>query len=464
MTTSSARPGDLDGWAEASRGLDDTIVTRKSTLDRLHSDFTATLGWGYFDASSLLAGMGTWLQWNEVDALWVTTIAQAFRDAGTGSVNDEVIDGVLAAAALDIPRTSVTFDDPIALGEPPTSGYANDPVNCATGNFVEVEHDVVVGGLARLLSFTRTYNSRSGRVGPFGPGWASWASCRLRAERDGAHWEGPDGQRAVFPRAGDPGNGGYGRLAGVAGLVVPTADGLAIDWFGGGRAEFDADGRPQMASDGPGTEVRFAFDGDRLVELVHVGGSTVGLEWAGPRIVGLVGSGGRSVIYRYDDAGGLVEVDGPRGARRYDIDDDGRVAAVVDGDGVVEVTNRYDDQGRVLHQGSPHGRWTRFRYLPGRVTVVDDDSGGPTNTYIHDDQGRLVGVVDGHGQETTKTYDEWGNPVEVVERSGAVTRQEWNERGRLVRRVSPDGSWFEFAHDDLDRVTEVKAANGAATR
>ncbi|MGH9117577.1 MAG: RHS repeat-associated core domain-containing protein, partial [Acidimicrobiales bacterium] len=42
--------------------------------------------------------------------------------------------------------------------------------------------------------------------------------------------------------------------------------------------------------------------------------------------------------------------------------------------------------------------------------------------------------------------------------------QEWNERGRLVRRVSPDGSWFEFAHDDLDRVTEVKAANGAATR
>ena len=312
MTTSAARPGDLEGWAEASRGLDDTITTRKSTLDRLHSDFTATVGWGYFDASSLLAGMGTWLQWNEVDALWVTTIAQAFRDAGTGSVNDEVIEGVLAAAGLDIQRVSVTFDDPIALGEPPTSGYANDPVNCATGNFVEVERDLVAGGLARLLAFTRTFNSRSDRVGPFGPGWASWATCRLRAEPDGAHWEGPDGQRAVFPRVGDPGNGaGYARLAGVAGLVVPSGDALAIDWFGGGRLEFDAEGRPRQATDGPGTEVRFVFGGDRLVELAHAAGKRVLLEWTDERITGLRCSDGRAVVYRYDDDGRLVEVDGP---------------------------------------------------------------------------------------------------------------------------------------------------------
>ena len=40
----------------------------------------------------------------------------------------------------------------------------------------------------------------------------------------------------------------------------------------------------------------------------------------------------------------------------------------------------------------------------------------------------------------------------------------WDERGRLLRREQPDGSWFTFAHDDLDRVTEVVASSGAATR
>jgi RHS repeat-associated protein len=465
VTESSARPADLDGWASASRRLDETVATHKSTLDRLHTQFTGSLGWGYFDASSLLAGLGTWLNWNEIDARWVSTIAQAFRDAGTGSVSDDVIEGVLRAAGLDTPRVSVTFDDPIALGEPPTSGYANDPVNCATGNFVEVEHDLPTSGLLRLLGFSRTYNSRSDRVGPCGPGWASWATCRLRAEPDGAHWEGPDGQRAVVPRLGSAGNGpGYGRLAGVAGVVVPAGDGLAIDWFGGARTTFDATGRPVLASDGPGTEVRFVHEGDRLTHMRHSGGRALTFEWAGDRIVAAVCSDGRRVDYRYDFDGRLVEAHGPAGMRRYEVDNYDRVTAVIDADGVVEVANRYDEAGRVVGQGSPHGRWTRFRYLQGRVTIVDDDSGGPVNTYIHDDQGRLVRLVDGHGEETIKTYDAWGNPIEIVERNGAVTRQEWNDRGRLVRRIGPDGEWFAFGYDELDRVTVVTASDGAVTR
>jgi Domain of unknown function (DUF6531) len=162
----------------------------------------------------VVVGVRSWLAGNETDAQWVTTIAQAFRDAGAGTVPDAAIDARLRDAGLAGTRVSVTYDDPVALGEPPTSGYADDPVNTATGNFVEAEIDLVAGGLSRLLGFERTYNSRSDRVGPFGPGWASWASARLRAEPGGAHWEAPDGQRAVIPRAGDAGDcAGYARLA-----------------------------------------------------------------------------------------------------------------------------------------------------------------------------------------------------------------------------------------------------------
>lgn len=460
---SSAKPDDLDDWVTTSLEFDEAVTVKKGSLDELHSEFRATLGWGEFDASSLFGAIGTWLTWNGTDGLWVATIAQTFRDAGAGTVPDAVIDARLDAAGLDTMRTSVTYDEPSLWGDFPTSGYADDPVNTASGNFVETEVDLDASGLCRLLRFTRTYNSRSDRIGPFGRGWASWVSCRLRAEPDGAHWVAPDGQEVVIPR----GEGvSYARVAGVAGLVVREGDGLAIEGFDGSRAWFDRAGLPTSMERGPGTRVEFAYDDGRLVRMSHAGGKSVSFAWDGERIVGMRCSDGRAVRYRYDDAANLIDVEvgvGAQGRRRYELDDRGRVVTVVDADGVVEVRNSYDDEGRVVAQRSPHGRRSRFRYLPGRVTVVDDDAAGPVNSYVHDDHGRLVGAVDGHGNELKKTYDRWGNPIRVTERDGSVTVQDWDERSRLVRRQGPDGSWLAVAYDDVDRVVEV-ATSGDVVR
>ena len=508
---SSARPDDLDGWAAASRGLDDLVTPKQTSLSGLHGDFTAGLGYGHFDASSVISAIGTWVSWNETDAQWATTIAQAFRDAGSGAVSDAVIHDRLVSLHLDGPRGSVTYDDPSAWGEPPTSGYADDPVNTATGNFVETEVDLVFSGLPRLLHLTRTYNSRSPRPGPFGRGWSSWASVHLRAEPDGAHWTAPDGQELVVPRTK---SGTYPRVPALPGVIreleaapeTPTPSepapergagfaplsgagssqpepALVLDGIGGhSRLVFDRDGRPLQADDGPGTGVSFSYDGDHLVELRHESGRSIRLEWDGDHVTAVQADDGRRVEYRYDDAGHLVETTGgPRGRRSYEIHD-GRIAAVVDADGVVEVANTYDDEGRVTEQRSPFGRRTRYRYLGGRVTVVDAPSnhpatapsgrdsvpaatfnGGPTNSYVHDDQGRLVGAIDGHGHELTKAYDRWGNPVRVVERDGSTTLMQWGDHALLERRQQPDGSWFAFAHDDRGRVVQVEASTGATT-
>ncbi len=204
---------------------------------------------------------------------------------------------------------------------------------------------------------------------------------------------------------------------------------------------------------------------DRLVELAHEGGKRLRVVWEGDRIAGLVCSDGRRMAYRYDEAGNLIEADGgPEGVRRYELDDQGRVLAVLDADGVVLLRNTYDADGRVLEQVSVHGRRVRMRYLPGNVTVVDDEDGGPVNTYRHDDHGRLTGVVDGHGAELTRTYDRWGNVTTVTDRCGAVTLQEWDERARLVRQTTPSGAVFSFTHDHSDRLLEAAVSTGAVTR
>src|SRR5262249_57540959 len=112
-----------------------------------------------------------------VEGKWVGKMADAFRCAGgNGSVKtlpDAAIHASLRAAGLLGGRQSVTFHDPVAYGMPPTTGYANDPVNTASGNFVELEEDLPFEGLTAGLRFARTYNSRSDRAGAFGPGWSS---------------------------------------------------------------------------------------------------------------------------------------------------------------------------------------------------------------------------------------------------------------------------------------------------
>lgn len=463
MGVSSARPADLNRFASASRAMDEELERRLARLKSLSANFNANTTWGGLDAGSMVAGFDRYIDLNERDAQWVSRIADDFeRAGGEGAIStlpDAAIAASLHAAGLYRGRESITFDDPVAFGMPPTTGYADDPVNTASGNFVELENDLLCTGLVSGLRFARTYNSRSDRVGAFGPGWSSWADTRLRPRPEGAEYEGPDGQRATIPRMG----AGYGRIPGVGGWVEVLPSGLALHWFGGGTWEFDDGGLPSRAEGGPGTEVRFRHEGGRLAELSHQSGKRVLLEWSDERIVSLQCSDGRRADYRYDEAGNLVEVEREGGLRHYDIDEGGRITRVVDADGVVEVENTYDAEGRVATQVSPFGRRSLFHYLPGRVTVNDDDAGGPTNTYIHDQVGRLIGLVDGHGARLSKSYDDWGNPVAVTERNGALTVREWDDRSRLVREVRPDGSSFSFTYDEADRVLEVSASNGAVT-
>lgn len=461
MGTSSARPSDLERFAQRNRRADHQLESHARRLRIAYGHFLDGTRWGTIDISSMLGGFAEYIDWNEIDAIWVARIARAFEAAGgDGAIKtlpDAAIHASLKAAGLLGGRQSVSFDDPVAYGMPPTTGYTNDPVNTASGNFVEVEQELMFSGLARLLSFTRTYNSRSDRGGAFGPGWSSWAGARLHPRHDGAEYVGPDGQRALFGRMGD----GYGRVIGVRGLVEPGEDGLVLRWFGGGSWEFGAGGLPVRIEQGPGTEVRLEHEDGRLVELRHGSGKRIRVQWSGDRICALDCSDGRRVEYGYDAAGHLVAADGDAGPRAYEVADNGRVLSVSDADGVVEVANAYDDDGRVVRQLSPFGRHTIIGYLPGRVTVTSDENDGPTNIYIHDDDGRLLSVIDGDDRRVTIQYDQFGNQIAFTDRKGALTVQEWDERGNLTRRVLPSAAEFTFTHDDADRVLEVNASTGA---
>lgn len=99
---------------------------------------------------------------NDADVAWLEAVGRAFAAAGgSGSVilADVALEAGLRAAGVSVTRADIQVSSPTLSGIDPATGYIEDPVNSATGNFVLPETDVVFGGPSQGLAISRMYNS-----------------------------------------------------------------------------------------------------------------------------------------------------------------------------------------------------------------------------------------------------------------------------------------------------------------
>ncbi|WP_345147576.1 DUF6531 domain-containing protein [Arthrobacter ginkgonis] len=492
--TSSARPANLRSFAANSRGLDDGLASAPGTLEGHLSSFESRCYWGSIDASGVIAAYRAYLRANENDAKWAVTVADAFAAAGgegnVSTLSDAAVNEALAAAGVSASRSSLVIDPPTAAGAMPTSGYANDPVNTATGNFIEPETDLGFAGACSNLVLSRMYNSLASGLevpGVFGPGWASVLDQCLTVSDEGVRWIMADGRAVDFPREGDRWARGVGEnywltrepataagLAELGSLPDGTAEVLVVRDNQGAWWAYSLAGTWLGAGAGPGRTVSVlrenGANGDNgadggsavpVARLAHVRGRFLDVEYVDGRVAVVRASDGRRVEYGYDDAGRLTSVATELGARTYRWNEQGLIEAVVSAAGVLEAENTYDEHGRVVLQVTQHGRRTRFAYLPGRVTVVSDEDGTRSNSWIADAKGRLVGVLDSHDLRQSMAYDAHGNLVSFTERDGAVTVHAYDGRGRKTRTVTPEGADLTYGWDGQDRITTLVTESGS---
>ncbi len=318
-------------------------------------------------------GFQSYLDANANDVTWAMTIATAFEEAGTdeglSTVADSALGAALEAAGVALTRDGLTIEPAQVQGMPLTSGFSDDPVNVATGGFVEVEEDLAFTGGAASLGWSRCYNSTdrgddapeaaagasaAGGASAFGPGWSSWCEARLSFGQEGeARWRHEDGRLSIFPRLGrgwDRADGESLWLTAVGASTAPSAGTASSDQSdqsaayeitdsSGGSWLFDGVGRPLAVRRGPGTGVRLTWAGARLTRLSHERGRWLELVWdeTAGRVVRVGASDGRAVSYDYDAHGRLIgSRGGDDGGRRYGWDEDsGLLARVADADGVV---------------------------------------------------------------------------------------------------------------------------------
>jgi RHS repeat-associated protein len=353
-----------------------------------------------------------------------------------------------------------------SFGHRRSSGYAGDPVNTATGNFVADGNDLPSPAPLRGLEVFRTYNSLDRREGAFGLGWTSQLDVTLDVRDPTAVVQrAEDGRVVTWHRRPD---GSYERPEEVAADLRPAdAGGWLIAADDGDVWRFDGAGLPLARELADGTSVRIERDqAARVVALVGSTGLRVDLTHDSAGHVTAVTTGdGRVVRYGYT-GGRLTSVTDPTNrTTTYDLDAEGRVLRITGPGGAVLAEQTYDAAGRTATQGSPAGTTLSFAYDDeDGTTSVTDVADGASVRYAHDPQGRLISITDPTGEVLTKRYDDAGNLVEVVDRGGSRTTASYDARGNLVAETYADGSSAQQAFDDLGRLISTTSATGGTTR
>ena len=220
VSLTSAIPDNLDVYFNQARALSEDLGKKLESIQKEYQGFMENTSWGQFDIMGLLKATGDWAGKNMEDASFVHVIAEAFRQAGASgnmvaTYDSSMVEQLLASAGvkaqergeLDIPAATVA-------GATLSSGYVNDPVNAATGNFIEEELDLSFPGTGSgTLRLERMYNSLAVThpdeipSGVFGPGWASTLDQHMEFTAQEARWHTHDGRILFFAREGE----GYAR-------------------------------------------------------------------------------------------------------------------------------------------------------------------------------------------------------------------------------------------------------------
>ena len=530
--TSSAIPENLDGYNTACVSYDNEAGLKHTDITNALNTYTSSCHHGSLDISETINSMAGWLQQSNQVNTWVSGVAQDFRDAGSGTgniktVSNAYLDQRMQERGTGAPQVQKIEVHPAQVtGEIPTSGFANDPVNVATGNFIEPETDLSFPGtFARNLNLKRMYNSLAVTnsqdipSGVFGIGWSSTLDQRLEFDADKASWFTADGRILTFAREGEgfarasgeawwltkaePGSDAYARIEALQretqqqlknsrGLDESAVQAFTQEpfyWIVMNNAHesfgFSASGDWVSATDGhpSNTVVAFRDAQGQVTDLVHPE-SQRGIRVNYEALVQSTEAPEYCPIsaYTYNTTG--TEADTPltaaeysyegehltsvttnAGVRSYTHTDAGLIREVINVNGIVEVTNTYDELGRVVHQLTEYGREVSYTYTPSLVTIVADaETGDNSNLWTSDSKGRLIGITATDGSRQTMRYDSFGNRVGITERDGSRTARVFDNRGRLKRERTPEGTDYTYGWDEHDRITGVSVRDARDPR
>ena len=518
--TVSGIPANLYKYYETIKALGPTVESDQGALQTLYDCFHNHTKWGYFNAAELIIAVKAWVADTYVEGARAFKIAKTLWEAGSKGELNEANPNLTNPYTIhsadsdkirkdlgDIPATQYLRYVPSAhvLGGVPSSGYKNDPVSVATGNFIEPELDLAFDNTAaRTLKLKRMYNSvavvHQGELpsGIFGPGWSSTLDTKLVFTSDEAQWYTDDGRILSFTREGD----GYSRAPGEPWWLTKTtlgaslydrANSMCVQAHEQTGAEFTSYTNPHYwaITNNEHTTHTFAADGtwvsttvghpsntvvavrknysaqesrpesaatqnSLITDLVHpTTGRAIHIDYAHHdgetarpsqaytynTVGGHAGMPLTIAEYGYTPTGHLTTVSTTTGTRTYTHTPEGLIHEVSDVNGHVEVTNTYDDDGRVVHQVSEYDYDISYQYAPGGITIISGENAGVAPNVFYS--------------------DEKGRLIGVTASDGSHYTMRYNSLNNRVSETQRDGSTVTRSFDERGRLVRERTPEGA---
>jgi RHS repeat-associated protein len=419
------------------------------------------------------------------------------KTAGTGTTEVEAPfnnSGVLKETSghLDI-KHPVKVKSTEAFGNRSCSG---DPVECATGNFSEVQTDFDIKGRGVGLRLTRTYSAQAAASavapGAFGYGWTASFADNLAVEESGAKVTLIRGNGSTVPFTRTAGTTYAAPAWSQETLSGSPEAGYVFTDLERSEYRFSGAGRLEAISDRNGNETTLGYgEAGRLVSITDPSGRQLTLTYnAGGQVETATDPMGHVVKYGYE-GGNLTTVTMPgETSPRWQFKYDGshRITQVTDGRGG-KTSNEYDSANRVTSQTDPAGRTLTFKYEAFHTTVTNKATGAitdkwftsdnepfqitygygtaqaTTETFSYNGQGRLTRRTDGNGHSTTYGYDAEGNRTSERNADGDEAKWTYNGAHEVASETTPTGETTTIKRDSAGNVESItRPAPGGASQ
>lgn len=377
----------------------------------------------------LLEALGTGLLFfggNELLGLLGDALGPGWRDTLQGAFG---LAGVLAAGWQGLRS--------FQAGRP----FFGEPVDGVTGEVCHQKTDFSLLG-ALELALTRTYISGASQRGCFGPKWRSTWGQYIEVDGAAAIYHTDDGRSIGFDVSPTDGQRRVGswiqnrfvrriklRLGASWIEVVDEARRLL-------RFECQIENRWLLTSiqDQNLNTIRLEHDETGALRRVnHSGGYELAVEGTATEI---------RRIALLEPHGVISEL------TRYEYDEKGRLAGVIDGSGY-PLRYTYDEADRLVKWVDRRGSWYQYTYdVEGRCVEATGPEGIFHYRFAYDPERRLNTITDSMGNATTLEYDH--RLLEVVRRDprGGVTRTVWDDRLNKIETIDASGGSTQYTYDD----------------
>jgi RHS repeat-associated protein len=323
-----------------------------------------------------------------------------------------------------------------------------DPVSCATGNFVESETDLAVGGRGVGLDLTRTYNAQAaaaGEHGVFGYGWTSSFSARLvvnKTSKVTTLWQADGGTVPFVEGSGES----FTAPAWTQDILSGTeATGYTLTFPNQTKYKFaGSSGHLENVTDRDGNATMLTYnEAGQLTTITDPTSRKIKLAYNGEGLVESAEDPMKHVVKYTYEAGNLKSVTQPaEAALRWQFKYDGshQLTELTDGRGGKTV-NEYNASHQVTLQKDPAGRELSFEYEVFRTKITNKTTGSVTDEHFTSND-EPASITRGYGTSsatTTYGYNAANDRTSMVDANKNETKWTYDSAHDVETTTSPKG-------------------------